>query len=471
MGASKPRILAQQAAAAFRGGRRAVARAFAAAAPGYWLAFAVMSLTGAAAFGLAPGTTLETVPVHAIERELPVPAIAVTAEAPAQRFWQRARIDRGDTLGSVLSRAGVDDPDAMQFLRTNAAARALYQLRPGKSIAVRTDEAGALLGLRFLANDGTLLAIARDGDAFSASAAPATADVRWEMATGEIRTSLFGAADAAGLPDAITMQLADVFAGDIDFYKDIKRGDRFAVVYEVRDLDGEPIGAGRIVAARFENRGRTLEAYLWRDAGGNDGYYTSAGVPLQRAFLRSPLAFSRVTSGFSLARFHPILNIWRAHKGVDYAAPIGTPVRATANGTVLFAGRQEGYGNVIHLQQPGPVLDAVRAPVGLREGDEGRRARDARRGDRLRRPDRLGDRTASALRIPRRRTSSAIRLPSRCPPRSRCRRRCAQRSGRDRARRKRARADQPRSRVLRQRRLTPAPVCPFHPCNASSTRA
>jgi len=353
MSASKARILAQQAAAALRGGRRAVARLLAGAAPGYWLAFAVMSLTGVAAFGLAPGTTLETVPVHAIERELAVPAIAPSAEEPGERFWQRARIDRGDTLGSVLARAGVDDPDAMQFLRTNAAARALYQLRPDKSIAVRTDDAGMLLGLRFLANDGTLLAIARDGDAFSASAAPAAADVRLEMAAGEIRTSLFGAADAAGLPDAITMQLADVFAGDIDFYKDIKRGDRFAVLYEVRDLDGEPIGAGRIVAARFENRGRTLEAYLWRDAGGNEGYYTSAGVPLQRAFLRSPLAFSRITSGFSLARFHPILNTWRAHKGVDYAAPTGTPVRATANGTVLVAGRQEGYGNVIHLKNQG----------------------------------------------------------------------------------------------------------------------
>jgi len=274
-------------------------------------------------------------------------------DEPDQRYWQRARIERGDTLGSVLARVGIDDPAATQFLHTNAAARALYQLRPGKSIAVRTDDGGALLGLRFLANDGALLAITRDGDAFSATAAPAAADVRWEMAAGEIRSSLFGAADAAGLPDAVTMQLADVFAGDIDFYKDIKRGDRFAVIYETRALDGEPIGAGRIVAARFENRGRTLEAYLWRDAAGSEGYYTADGVPLQRAFLRAPLAFSRVTSGFSLARFHPILNTWRAHKGVDYAAPIGTPVRATANGTVILAGRQEGYGNVIHLRNQG----------------------------------------------------------------------------------------------------------------------
>jgi murein DD-endopeptidase MepM/ murein hydrolase activator NlpD len=343
MTASKHAILAQRAAAAARG-----------VAPGYWLAVAVLGFFGAAAFGLVPGTTLEPIPVRTIERELAVPVVQIAApDEPAQRYWQRARIERGDTLGSVLARVGVDDPEATQFLRANAAARALYQLRPGKSIAVRTDDAGGLLGLRFLANDGALLAITRDGDAFSATSAPAAADVRWEMAAGEIRSSLFGAADAAGLPDAITMQLAEVFAGDIDFYKDIKRGDRFAVIYETRDLDGEPIGAGRIVAARFENRGRTLEAYRWRDAAGNEGYYTADGVPLQRAFLRSPLAFSRVTSGFSLARFHPILNTWRAHKGVDYAAPIGTPVRATANGTVLLAGRQEGYGNVVHLKNQG----------------------------------------------------------------------------------------------------------------------
>jgi murein DD-endopeptidase MepM/ murein hydrolase activator NlpD len=354
MSASKRTILAQRAASAARSARTAVGHVGGAAAPGYWFAFAVMALSGAAAFGLAPGTTRDAVPVHTVLRELAVPtALATAPEEPEQRYWQRGRIERGDTLGSVLSRLGVDDPDAMQFLRTNAAARALYQLRPGKSIAVRTDDDGALQDLRFLANDGALLEIARDGEGFRATSAPAAADVRWEMAAGEIRSSLFAAADAAALPDAVTMQLADVFAGDIDFYKDIKRGDRFAVVYEMRELDGEPVGAGRIVAARFENRGRTLEAYLWRDESGNDGYYTSDGVPLQRAFLRAPLAFSRVTSGFSLARFHPILNTWRAHKGVDYAAPIGTPVRATANGTVLFAGRQEGYGNVIHLKNQG----------------------------------------------------------------------------------------------------------------------
>ena len=173
------------------------------------------------------------------------------------------------------------------------------------------------------------------------------------MAVGEIRSSLFGAADAAGLPDAVTLQMADVFAGDIDFYHDLRRGDRFTVVYEMRYVDGEPVGAGRIVAAEFENRGRAIRAFLWRGDDGNEDYYADDGAPLRKAFLRSPMEFSRVTSGFSNARFHPILQDWRAHKGVDYAAPIGTPVRATGNAKVTFAGRQNGYGNVIQLQHQG----------------------------------------------------------------------------------------------------------------------
>jgi murein DD-endopeptidase MepM/ murein hydrolase activator NlpD len=173
------------------------------------------------------------------------------------------------------------------------------------------------------------------------------------MAAGEIRTSLFGAADAAGVPDPVTLQLADVFGGDIDFYFDLRRGDRFTVVYEMRYVDGEAIGPGRIVAAEFENRGRTLRAFLWRGDDGSENYFGEDGAPLRKAFLRSPMELSRVTSGFSGARFHPILQTWRAHKGVDYAAPAGTPVRATADARVVIAGRQDGYGNVIELRHHG----------------------------------------------------------------------------------------------------------------------
>jgi murein DD-endopeptidase MepM/ murein hydrolase activator NlpD len=346
MAAHKTRILAHR----VHGTALRAARAL---TPGQWLAVAVLALSGVAAFGLAPGTTLESVPTVTVLRDLPRPALAPLDAAATAGYWREERIQRGDTIGRVLARLGVDDSEALAFLRTDPTARPLYQLRPGKSLRVETDGDGALWELRFVAGNGLLLSITRNGERVTATSAPAPVDVHWKMAAGEIRTSLYGAADAAGLPDAVTLQLADVFAGDIDFYKDIQRGDRFAVVYEMRYVDGEAAGPGRIVAAEFENRGKTHRAFLWREADAGENYYAADGAALRRAFLRSPMEFSRVTSGFSNARQHPILQTWRAHRGVDYGAPAGTPIRATGNGKVLFAGPQGGYGNVIELQHQG----------------------------------------------------------------------------------------------------------------------
>ncbi len=174
--------------------------------------------------------------------------------------------------------------------------------------------------------------------------------MRPTLRTGEVESSLFSAADAAGLPDAITLALVDVFAGDIDFYHDVRRGDRFSVIYETRYVDGEPVSTGRILAAEFDNQGIAHRAFLWRAPDGSESYYTDDGRSLRRAFLRSPVPFSRITSGFTLARFHPFLHIWVAHTGTDFAAPIGTPVHATADGVVKFVGKQTGYGNVIMLK-------------------------------------------------------------------------------------------------------------------------
>jgi murein DD-endopeptidase MepM/ murein hydrolase activator NlpD len=319
----------------------------------------VLGLSGVAAFGLAPDTTLEAAPVHTILRELPNPVAAALdaadadAATPAARYWREGRIRRGDTIGSVLARLAVDDPEAIAFLHTDPAARPLYQLRPGKALRVETDEAGRLESLRFVAANGDLLSIERHDDGFAAASSAAPVEVRWNMAAGEIASSLFAAADANNLPDAVTLQLTDVFGGDIDFYHDLRRGDRFAVVYEMRYLDGEPVGAGRIVAAEFAHGGNVLRAFLWRDESGAESYFTEDGAALRKAFLRSPVEFSRVSSGFSSARFHPILHTWRAHKGIDYPAPVGTPVRATANGRIVFAGTQNGYGNVVQVQHRG----------------------------------------------------------------------------------------------------------------------
>lgn len=339
------RILAHSTAAPAR-------RAAAFLSRGQWLAVAVLALSGVAAFGIAPDSTRD-IPPETFVRELSLPALPPVDESAQAGYWLEERVQRGDTVGSVLARMGVEDNAALTFLRTDPAARGLYQLRPGKPLRVETDGDGRLMELRFVGADGDLLTIARNGERFTASAGAAPVEIQWKMAAGEIRSSLYGAADAADLPDAVTQQLTDIFGADIDFYHDLRRGDRFSVVYEVRYLEGEPVATGRIVAAEFVNRGQTYRAFLWRGSDGSESYYAQDGSALRKAFLRSPMEFSRITSGFSLARFHPILQTWRAHKGVDYAAPTGTPVRATASGRVLFAGTQNGYGNVIHLQHQG----------------------------------------------------------------------------------------------------------------------
>jgi murein DD-endopeptidase MepM/ murein hydrolase activator NlpD len=362
-------ILAQHARYGAHRVLRAVRRAF---SPGPVVALVVLALAGVAAFGITPDTTLESVPTTAIVRDLPLPAL-LGADDPAAPYWREERVERGDTIGSLLARAGVDDPAAMAFMRTDPAARPLYQLRPGRPVQVGTDDDGRLAALRFLTADGDVLTVARSADGFAATRAAPPPDTRVTVREGVIESSLFGAADQAGLPDAITMALADIFGGDIDFYHDLRRGDHFAVVYETRYVDGEPVATGRVLAAEFVNRGETFRALLWRGPDGIESYYDDTGRSARKAFLRSPMEFSRITSGFTQARFHPILHAWRAHRGTDFGAPTGTPVRATADGTVAFAGVQNGYGNVVILKHDGKYTTLYghlsRFAAGLRKGE------------------------------------------------------------------------------------------------------
>ncbi|MEP6941395.1 MAG: peptidoglycan DD-metalloendopeptidase family protein [Betaproteobacteria bacterium] len=311
----------------------------------------LMTVSAVAAFGLAPDTMLPDVATQRVQRDISAPVLTQLAHVDA--YWREERIARGDTLGSVLARLSVTDPAAQQFLRTDPSARALYQLRPGRSLRVQTDDEGRLLALSYLTQNGDVLAVERNAQGFVAVSAAPQATVRLELRAGEIRSSLYGAADAVGLPDAITGQIADIFSGDIDFHHDLQRGDRFAVVYEMQDVDGHASGAGKVVAVELTNKGRTYRAFAWRGADGAAYYYAEDGKSLRKAFLRSPLAFTRVTSGYSLARLHPFMHTWRAHRGVDFAAPGGTPVHAAGDGKVQLAGRQNGYGNVVILQHAG----------------------------------------------------------------------------------------------------------------------
>jgi murein DD-endopeptidase MepM/ murein hydrolase activator NlpD len=318
---------------------------------GFWrpvLALVLPFLGVVAAFGIAPDTVTDPVPRKEVVQEiaLPVPPPAATAD---EGYWREERIQRGDTIAALLSRLGAEDPEAAEFLRNTRSARTLYQLVPGRTIRALATADGRLLALRYQTG-GRVLNVQRREGGFDLTEEPAEFERRVLMKSGEIRSSLFAATDAAGMSDAVAIQIADIFSTDIDFHRDLRRGDRFTVVYEMLYDQGEPVRSGRLLAAEFVNQGRTLQAVYFDYAEGQGGYYTTDGKNIRKAFLRSPLEFSRISSGFS-NRFHPILKQWRAHKGIDYAAPTGTRVKATGDGIVDFAGRhQGGYGNLVVLR-------------------------------------------------------------------------------------------------------------------------
>jgi murein DD-endopeptidase MepM/ murein hydrolase activator NlpD len=305
-----------------------------------------------AAFGIAPDTSPEQVPLEQVVQEVALPAAAAAAEPTREQFWREERIQRGDSVGSILARLQVDDREAMTYLRSAKGVRSLYQLVPGRTVRAVTTDEGALVKLRYLNGDGTELIVRREDGAFVASEDVVQTEGELMMASGVIETSLFAATDRAGLSDSVAVELADIFSSEVDFQRDLRPGDRFSVVYEALYADGEFIRNGHIVAAEFTNDGRVHRAVYFSDPQGHSGFYTPDGKNVRKAFLRSPLEFSRITSGFTTSRFHPVLGKWRAHKGVDYAAPVGTRVKATGNGVVAFVGTQGGYGKAVILRHP-----------------------------------------------------------------------------------------------------------------------
>ena len=319
------------------------------------LALVLPFVGGVTAFGIAPNTITDTLERTQIIEDIALPLDAAVSTAPPapQSYWREERIQRGDTLARLLARLQVNDAAVMAFLNTAPDARALFQLIPGRSLRAATTADGTLLMLHYL-NGERLLTIARNGETFTAEHKAAGLETRVISVAGEIRSSLFAATDALNIPDAVAMQMVEIFSTDIDFHKDLRKNDRFSAVYEVLHERGEPVRAGRLLSAEFINQGRVLNA-VWFETNATvnnteGAYYTLEGKNIRKAFLRSPLEFSRISSGFSTARYHPILNAWRAHNGVDYVAPMGARIKATADGVVDFAGVQGGYGNVVILR-------------------------------------------------------------------------------------------------------------------------
>jgi len=318
---------------------------------------------------LAPDAA--NIPVRTIVEDVqPLPLLSQydTLQTQAMRLYRSDATRNNDTAESLLKRLGVYDPQAAAFFRADTVVQQTLMGRAGRNVTVEASEGNTLLKLsaRWSPEDDGMfkrLTVEKTATGFQSKLETLPMTASWRLASGSINTSLFAATDDARIPDAIAIQLAEIFSGDIDFHRALRKGDRFSVSYETLEGDGEPMRAGRVLSAEFVNAGKNFQAMWFQEpvATGSaaastashnlskGGYYTLAGESLRRSFLASPMEFSRVSSGFKM-RFHPILQTWRAHLGVDYAAPTGTPVRTVGDGVVEFAGTQNGFGNVVMVK-------------------------------------------------------------------------------------------------------------------------
>lgn len=331
--------------------RPPITRFISAAIGGTALAALLLGVVGA--FGVAPDSQVE-----GIDRQIVSEGLALNPSPRSQDeqlFWRDERVQKGDSLLSVLTRLHVDDAELLGFLQTSVRNRVLPSPTSLRSVSTATDIAGSVAEVR-LSGDSWVHVVTRNDSTYNITSDVARTESRVIMQSGTIDSSLFAATDSAGVPESIAGAFAELFSGELDLHRDIRRGDRFAVIYEMVYSNGYAIRPGRILAAEFSNQGKRLQAVLFERPDGSGDYYTPSGRSMRQSFLRSPLEFSRVTSGFSTNRFHPVLQVWRAHKGTDFGAPVGTRVRSTADGIVVFAGWQNGYGKVVEVRHAGNYL-------------------------------------------------------------------------------------------------------------------
>lgn len=288
---------------------------------------------------------------------IPSPELAQTPQAatepssaPASSRWREDSVRPGDNLTSLFKRLHLSETDALAVTDASREAAQLKKLQPGETVAVAVDEHGDLAKVKYIRSPLESYVYKSDGTNFTGEKKLRAPEVATRFEHGVIESSLFLDASKTGLPQAQILSIANIFAWDIDFARDIKSGDSFSVLYEEHFVDGERIGAGDILSAEFTNQGKTYQAVRFVGKDGTVTYYTPDGKPMRKAFLRAPLDFTRVSSNFNLRRFHPILKMVRPHRGVDYSAPTGTPVYAAGGGRIVAAAFSPSMGNYVVIQ-------------------------------------------------------------------------------------------------------------------------
>ena len=261
----------------------------------------------------------------------------------------------GDSMDTLFGRNKLNRGNLAEILALAEAREAMRLVHPGDAINIRHQDGKVLSLNRKIDETHELEVTLADSGQYQSRIIERPLEARVVYAQGIIKNSLFIAGREAGMSDKVTMNLAGIFAWDVDFVLDIREKDEFVVLYEELWQDDERVGDGEILAAEFINNGRTVRAIRYTDETGKSDYFSPDGGSMRKAFIRAPVDFTRISSNFNLKRKHPILNKIRAHKGVDYAAPNGTPIMAAGDGKVIFAGRKSGYGNCIILQHGGNI--------------------------------------------------------------------------------------------------------------------
>lgn len=280
-------------------------------------------------------------------QEQPTPAVAEEKKAPNHR---EVIVAKGDTLSTLFEKVGLPAASVHEVLASDKQAKQFTQLKRGQKLEFELGPDGQLNNLHSKVNDLESITLTKGPKGFAFSRITAKPMVRTAYVHGVINSSLSQSAARAGLSHSLTMDMASIFGYDIDFAQDIRPGDEFDVIYEQTVANGKAVGSRNILSARFTNRGKTYTAVRYTNKQGSSSYYTADGNSMRKAFIRTPVDFARISSRFSMGRKHPILNKIRAHKGVDYAAPRGTPIKAAGDGKVLLAGRRGGYGNTVIIQ-------------------------------------------------------------------------------------------------------------------------